>query len=115
MEIREVPEFQIKLGKVNFNNMTLTLQEFNSDGSISVRPIRRTQSNRRRRIDAAARHEHEPRVLEPVDVLGIVNRRDLEWLSWNWLLLASCEKYKSRRDMVFGFFNDGIVYLPTPK
>ena len=84
--------------------------------------IKRTKLfNERNRPDAASRHQIYQYFGVPDDRLDIINPKDLEWLSWNWVISKNNQKYESRKHMVYAIFNaEGIpyylesYYLPSP-
>ena len=41
--------------------------------------------------------------------------KDLEWLAWNWRAWNNDKMFRSRRNLIFGYYNHSIGILPSPE
>lgn len=48
------------------------------------------------------------------DKLQLINKKDLEWLAWNWRLVYNQTLFKTKRDIIYGHLNEDVPLLPTP-
>ena len=84
-------------------------------GQIIVHNIMRTQNNNRLRPDGSERYRYVDEQSESNDKLNLINKKDLEWLAWNWRAWNNMTKYKDRKAMVFGHFIKDQQLLPSPE
>lgn len=47
--------------------------------------------------------------------MNIINKKDLEWLAWNYRSFKNEKMFKTRDDMIFGHYNRNYSFLPSPE
>lgn len=75
----------------------MTAERVNKDGQLIVVSISRTENKNRKRPDAEKRHINNGTIKKENDRLGLINNKNLEWLSWNWRLVNDQRKFTTRR------------------
>jgi len=98
---------QILMGKVFFFR-SVVVSRFNQE----VIPIERTDNKNRERPDAHHRHGISSQNKSNSN-LTLVDKRDFEWLAWNYRTYKSETKFVSKKDMVAQMYNKTFSFLPT--
>ena len=82
MEERQDTNTIAHIGTIYFDRMTAE-KTFKS-GKVKANKIFRTNNKSRARPNPASRHSDGGSNANDQDNLRLINRKDLEWLSWNW-------------------------------
>ena len=93
----------------------MILESLGEDQEKTIIPIRRTETNTRKRPSGDTRYYSINDLNPETDRLNLLNAKDLEWLAWNWRLNMQQEIFGTRKQMVYENFNRSIAMLPTPK
>ena len=101
----------IRLGEVDFNQMIALRNDEN--GLVHTLMIERTSTNRRDRPDGAKRHQDSSYSSFDPNKLNLINKKDLEWLAWNWQSWLNQQLFTSRKHMIFEMFNRNYPFLPS--
>ena len=74
----------LMMGTIDFDRMTVSKKI----GSVMrVISLVRTEANLRQRPNSENRHQDGSELDHDIDRLGLLNKKHLEWLSWNWRLM----------------------------
>ena len=103
----------MRIATIRFDKMAAEVKL--EDGTTKLIKINRKKTNKRMRPNPEERFRELGNEVANLDVLNLINSKDLEWMAWNWRTMNFQLNFFSRKNMVYELFHRYWAMLPSPE